>query len=46
MQDIREYIGNQKAKTGNKKSELEISKRHFEEAIKLIWNGKANTSTA
>jgi transitional endoplasmic reticulum ATPase len=42
MLAIREYIENQKSKTKNHKAEIKISKRHFQEALKIMAQRKAH----
>ena len=36
MLAIREYIENQKSKTKNRKSEIKITKQHFQDALKIM----------
>jgi len=42
MLAVREYIENQKSKTKDHKAEIRISKRHFQEALKIMAQRKAH----
>jgi transitional endoplasmic reticulum ATPase len=42
MLAIREYIENQKSKTKASKADLRISKRHFQEALKIMARRKSH----